>query len=499
VGVEDGLGEGVEIADGVEVALVGDASSIVLEAREGAFGQGAGFVGLLKVGGGAIQLEAMVVVEVDDAGASVGFAVCVWTDLGVWFVGTDPLLSAIAFLFIEPTSPGFHFQSSGTEELAVLGVGVLERLVSSGVEGDVGLSFLRGDVPVYIPSVEGSIGQEDGSFESLGFEFVQEGAKEGDISRVGGFCRFGEDDQTEAGGRGEDGGFESPEESGKRLSLGIFIRGGFRSESGIGIAGGEDLLVPSFFDKVLGVVLLDMRPDFFDVTGDGAIEEVCLFDVLDGLSQERLEEGVVHPLDLFSEVAIGGDDLLPGLGRARLVGTVFFGTKAYGEDQGRMVQEELSKAGEGLDLLIHHHDVGFEVGFQGDPRGGEGGEEGEVEDVPEPLVALDEGIVVQEVLEGRACSAGGGMGAARYWSHPQEDDFQSVEQHDDHEERLQDPAPQGEYPDGVLEGSGGGPPTGCLRAGSVLKREVHKQHPVLGSPRRGNIGSYQDPHNDQPS
>jgi hypothetical protein len=62
VGVDESVGEGIEVTDGVEVALVGDASSIVLEDGEGAFCDGAGFVGLLEVGGGALQLEAMVVV-----------------------------------------------------------------------------------------------------------------------------------------------------------------------------------------------------------------------------------------------------------------------------------------------------------------------------------------------------------------------------------------------------------------------------------------------------
>lgn len=413
------------------------------------------------------------------------------TGLGVSFVGTHPFLSAIAFLFIEPTSPGFHFQSSGTEELAILGVGVLERIVSSGVEGDVGFSILFGDVSVHIPCVEGGIGQEDGSFKAIGFEFVQEGDKEGDISRVGGLCGFGEDDQSEAGGGGEEGGFESPEETGEGFSLGIFIRGGFGSESSVGIACGDYVFVPSFFDKLFGVVLLDVGPDLLDITGDGAIEEVCVFDFLDGLCQEGLEEGVVHPLDLFSEVAIGGDKVFPVHGGGGKVVAGLFRPEADGARQGGMVQEELSKAREGLDLLIHHDDVGFEVGFQGDPGGGEGGEEGEVEDVPEALVSSDEGIVVEEVLEGRACSAGGGMGAVRSWSHPKEDDVQSADQHDGHQERLQDPASQGEQPEGVLERSGGGPPTGCLRAGAFLEREFHKQHPVLGRIRGGNARSYQ--------
>ena len=158
VGVDDGVGEGVEVGDGSEISLVGDVSSIVLEGGEGTFSHGSSFVGLLEVWRGAIQLEAMVVVEVDDAGASVGLTFSVGTGLSVWFVGTGPFLSAIAFLLIEPTSSGLHFQSSGTEELAVLGVAVLERIVSSGVEGDVGFSLLFGDVFVDIPGIEGGIG-----------------------------------------------------------------------------------------------------------------------------------------------------------------------------------------------------------------------------------------------------------------------------------------------------------------------------------------------------
>ena len=75
MGIDDRVGEGVEIADGVQVALVGEVSSIVLEDREGSFGAGACFVGIFEVGRGSGQFEAMVVVEVDDAGASVGFCV----------------------------------------------------------------------------------------------------------------------------------------------------------------------------------------------------------------------------------------------------------------------------------------------------------------------------------------------------------------------------------------------------------------------------------------
>lgn len=54
------------------------------------------------------------VVEVDDAGASVLLTLAVGTGLGVGLVGTDPLFSSIAFLLIKPTSSGVHFQSGRT-------------------------------------------------------------------------------------------------------------------------------------------------------------------------------------------------------------------------------------------------------------------------------------------------------------------------------------------------------------------------------------------------
>ena len=50
VHVDEGIGEGIEVLHGVEVTLVGDLSSIVLEDGEGPFGDGAGFVGVLEVG-----------------------------------------------------------------------------------------------------------------------------------------------------------------------------------------------------------------------------------------------------------------------------------------------------------------------------------------------------------------------------------------------------------------------------------------------------------------
>ena len=104
MGVDDRVGEGIEVGDGVDVALVGDVSPVVLKDGEGSFGYGARFVGVFEVGGGAGQLEAMVIVEIDEAGASAGVSFTLGTGLGLSSVWTEPLFSAIAFLLVEPAS-----------------------------------------------------------------------------------------------------------------------------------------------------------------------------------------------------------------------------------------------------------------------------------------------------------------------------------------------------------------------------------------------------------
>lgn len=73
--VDECVGEGVEVCDGVDVSLVGDVSSIVLEGGEGAFSDGAVFVDVFEVCGGSVEVETVVVIKVDDTGASVRFSV----------------------------------------------------------------------------------------------------------------------------------------------------------------------------------------------------------------------------------------------------------------------------------------------------------------------------------------------------------------------------------------------------------------------------------------
>ena len=165
----------------------------------------------------------------------------------------EPSLSSVAFLLVEPGSSGLHLQAGRTEEFGIGGVSVSENVVSSGVDGDVGCSPLGCDVLVHIPCVEGRVGQEDRGFESIGEELLEEGSKAGDISYVSWVGGFGQDDESESSGSGEDRGFESPEESGEGVPFGIFVGGGFGPETSIGVAFGEDLFVPSLLDELLGL------------------------------------------------------------------------------------------------------------------------------------------------------------------------------------------------------------------------------------------------------
>lgn len=360
---------------------------------------------------------------------------------------------------------------------------MVEDVVSSGVDGDVGFASLGCDVLVHIPGVERGIGEENGGFESIGEEFLEERSNAGDIAYIGGVGGFGEDDESDAGGSREEGGFESPEESGELLSFRIFVGGGFGPETGIGVSFWGNVFVPSILDELLGVVLTDVCPDLFDITGYRAVEELQAFDLLDGLGKEDLEEGILHPLDLRSEVSIRGDDAFPrwgggGKGSARVVGP-----ETDGEGQCGMVQEEASQSGEGGDLLIDHDEVGFEEGFERDAGGGACGEEREVEDAKEPLVSSHQGIVLDPGVPARTRGAACWLGTEESVPHHKEETPQSVQQHQGHQESLEHPPPEGESPGSVPEGSGGRKPMRSLLAGSFLDRDLHKQDPVWGQLR----------------
>ena len=54
-----------------------------------------------------------------------------------------------------------------------------------------------------------------------------------------------------------------------------------------------------------------MGPDLLDITGYRAVKEIQAFALVDGLLQEDLEESILHPLDLLSEVSIRRDEVFP--------------------------------------------------------------------------------------------------------------------------------------------------------------------------------------------
>ncbi len=110
---------------------------------------------------------------------------------------------------------------------------------------------------------------------------------------------------------------------------------------------------------------------------------------------------MIHPLDLFSEVAIGRDEMLPVHGGGTRKEILVVGSEAYEPRQRGMFQEEGSQSGEGLEPLIHHHNVSFEEGLQGDAGSGKGGEEREVEDSKELLVSSPQRVILEEVLQAR--------------------------------------------------------------------------------------------------
>jgi len=148
--------------------------------------------------------------------------------------------------------------------------------------------------------------------------------------------------------------------------------------------------------------------------------------------------------------------------------------------------------GEGLDLLVHHDDVGFEEGFERDAGSRERGEEGEVEDVEEGLVSPDQGVVLDPVVPTRTPIAVCCVGTRESLSHQKEETSHSVQQHQCHEESLEHSPPEGEHPESVLEGSGGRKLTGSLLAGPFLERDLHKQDPVSGYLRERSTRPDQD-------
>jgi len=108
--------------------------------------------------------------------------------------------SVVSFGFVEPCGFGFHFLSTRSDDAAVWAELVGFGVVSSGVNGDVGLSVLgivlvSEDVLIDVPGIEGGVcekvSNEDPRLLSVGF---QQGECKLHIGGVGWFGGFGHTD-----------------------------------------------------------------------------------------------------------------------------------------------------------------------------------------------------------------------------------------------------------------------------------------------------------------
>lgn len=246
-----------------------------------AFDGGAFFENLLELFRRPVQCEAELVgiVEIDGFGASpffVELGMVAGTGDGAFLslgLGVRTLISSsvVSFRFVEPCGFGFPFLSTRSDDAAVWaelgGFGV----VSSGVDGDVGLSvlgivFLSEDVLIDVPGIEGGVCEEasDEDFRVLPVGF-QQWECEFDVCGVGWFGGFCDTDFDVEGlvFFGEDGGFPSPEVSDFLFAgFGVFFVGGFDSESCGGCSVWDVFFVEAVFDVLLGIVFLDGRVDF---------------------------------------------------------------------------------------------------------------------------------------------------------------------------------------------------------------------------------------------
>ena len=191
-------GESIPDIGMLEVSLVGVCKE--------AFYGGAFFENLLECFGLPVECEPELVgiVEIDGFGASpffVELGMVAWTGDGTFLslgLGVRTLVSSsvVSFGFVEPCGFGFHFLSTGSDAAAVGAEGVGFGIVSSGVDGDVGLSvlgivFLSEEVLIDVPGIEGGVCEEasDEDFRVLSVGF-QQGECEVHVCGVGGFGGF---------------------------------------------------------------------------------------------------------------------------------------------------------------------------------------------------------------------------------------------------------------------------------------------------------------------
>ena len=318
----------------------------------------------------------------------------------------------VSFGRIEPCGFGFPFLSTGSDGAAVRTELSRFGVVSSGVEGDVGLSVLGVvwgsiDVLIDVPGIEGSI-CEEAMDKELGMVsvVVEEGECELDVCGVGSFGAFSDTDfHTEATVfLCEDGRFPSPIVSDFLLAgVGIFFVGRFGPESCGGSSSWDVVFVPSVFDKLLGVVLFDGRPDFCRITGDISGEDVEFFEGAEGLVEEGFGLVLFCTAEFLGEL-VSRDDRFFWV--KAVLGGVSFQRKPDKDHQSWSFDEELSQLGEEADRFFALDQIGFEVDkigvlpLSGASFVGVGRRSEFVYEIEEGTIALDGGILVDGIEEG---------------------------------------------------------------------------------------------------
>ena len=208
--IDEGVGEGIELGNGMPVPDIGMFEGGLVGLGKETFYGSAFFENLLELFGRPVQCEAELegIVEIDGFGTSpfgaelgmvAGTGDRAFLSLGLG-VRTSVSSSVVSLGFVEPCGFGFHFLSTGSDDAAVWAELVGFGIVSSGIDGDVGLSvlgsvFFSEDVLIDVPGIEGGIGEEaadeDLDLFSVG---LQQGESELHVCGVGGFSGFRDTD-----------------------------------------------------------------------------------------------------------------------------------------------------------------------------------------------------------------------------------------------------------------------------------------------------------------
>jgi len=415
--IDEGVGEGIELRNGMAIPDIGMLEGGLVGAGKEAFYGGAFFENLLELFGVPVECEAKLlgIVEIDGSGASPFFVELgmvagtgdrAFVSLGL---GVRALISssAVSFRFVEPCGFGFHFLSTGSDGAAVGAELVGFGVVSSGVDGDVGLSvlgivFLSEDVLIDVPGIEGGVCEESAD-EGFGVFPVgfQQGECEVHVCGVGGFGGFGDTDFDSESPIffGKDGGFPSPEVSDFLFARGaVFFMRGFDSESCGRRGVGDVFFVEAVFDVLLGIVLLDGRVDFGRIAGDVSDKHAEGLEGAEGIQEEAFASVFFGEAEFLGELMRGDDG---ALGIKAVLRGVSFQDKAQVGYQSGPFDEEGSQVGKESEGFVELDQIGFQIPqvgvfpLLGASFVGVWGRCDLVYEVKEGSIALDGGVLVE--------------------------------------------------------------------------------------------------------